>query len=86
MTAPRFFILVLTNNRSEILGDAIDSALAQTFHGSQTLTTGEGGMLVTNREDIHKRAAFLNDLPSGLSLTPEEVKRGCEALKRALSI
>jgi len=31
------------------------------FHGSKTLTTGEGGMLVTNREDIYKRALFLRD-------------------------
>jgi perosamine synthetase len=31
------------------------------FHGSKTLTTGEGGMLVTNREDIYTRAQFLRD-------------------------
>lgn len=31
------------------------------FHGSKTLTTGEGGMLVTNREDVHQRALFLRD-------------------------
>ncbi|WP_449245242.1 DegT/DnrJ/EryC1/StrS family aminotransferase [Desulfobacca acetoxidans] len=31
------------------------------FHGSKTLTTGEGGMLVTNREDIYRRALFLRD-------------------------
>jgi len=31
------------------------------FHGSKTLTTGEGGMLVTNREDIYKRVLFLRD-------------------------
>lgn len=31
------------------------------FHGSKTLTTGEGGMLVTGREDIHRRAQFLRD-------------------------
>jgi glycosyltransferase involved in cell wall biosynthesis len=31
MTAPRFSILVPTKNRSEILGGAIDSALAQSF-------------------------------------------------------
>ena len=31
------------------------------FHGSKTLTTGEGGMLVTNREDIFRRALFLRD-------------------------
>ncbi len=31
------------------------------FHGSKTLTTGEGGMLVTNREDIYHRSLFLRD-------------------------
>jgi perosamine synthetase len=31
------------------------------FHGSKTLTTGEGGMLVTDREDICQRALFLRD-------------------------
>jgi perosamine synthetase len=31
------------------------------FHGSKTLTTGEGGMLVTDREDIRQRALFLRD-------------------------
>jgi perosamine synthetase len=31
------------------------------FHGSKTLTTGEGGMLVSNREDIYKRALILRD-------------------------
>lgn len=31
------------------------------FHGSKTLTTGEGGMLVTNRADICERAMFLRD-------------------------
>ena len=31
------------------------------FHGSKTLTTGEGGMLVTNREDVYHRALFLCD-------------------------
>ena len=31
------------------------------FHGSKTLTTGEGGMLVTNRQDIRDRVLFLRD-------------------------
>lgn len=31
------------------------------FHGSKTLTTGEGGMLATDREDIYERAIFLRD-------------------------
>lgn len=31
------------------------------FHGSKTLTTGEGGMLVTDDEDLHARVLFLRD-------------------------
>jgi perosamine synthetase len=31
------------------------------FHGSKTLTTGEGGMLVTNRADINERVQRLRD-------------------------
>ena len=31
------------------------------FHGSKTLTTGEGGMLVTDRDDIRQRVLFLRD-------------------------
>jgi perosamine synthetase len=31
------------------------------FHGSKTLTTGEGGMLVTNRRDVYERAQILRD-------------------------
>ena len=31
------------------------------FHGSKTLTTGEGGMLATDREDIYQRVLFLRD-------------------------
>ncbi len=31
------------------------------FHGSKTITTGEGGMLVTDREDVYRRVLFLRD-------------------------
>jgi len=31
------------------------------FHGSKTLTTGEGGMLATNREDLYDRVLFLRN-------------------------
>lgn len=31
------------------------------FHGSKTLTTGEGGMLVTDSEKLLRRASFLRD-------------------------
>jgi perosamine synthetase len=31
------------------------------FHGSKTLTTGEGGMLVSDRDDVHERVMVLRD-------------------------
>jgi perosamine synthetase len=31
------------------------------FHGSKTLTTGEGGMLVTDRRDVYERVLVLRD-------------------------
>ena len=31
------------------------------FHGSKTMTTGEGGMLTTNDEELFKRVLFLRD-------------------------
>jgi len=31
------------------------------FHGSKTVTSGEGGMLVTDREDLYKRIQVLRD-------------------------
>jgi perosamine synthetase len=31
------------------------------FHGSKTMTTGEGGMLVTDRKDIYERCLALRD-------------------------
>jgi perosamine synthetase len=31
------------------------------FHGSKTMTTGEGGMLVTNDQNIHERVQVLRD-------------------------
>lgn len=31
------------------------------FHGAKTLTTGEGGMLTTNRQDLHDRVRILRD-------------------------
>lgn len=31
------------------------------FHGSKTMTTGEGGMFVTDRQDLYERVLFLRD-------------------------
>jgi perosamine synthetase len=41
-------------------GSAADIA-AFSFHGTKTLTTGEGGMFVTHDESIFERAQFLRD-------------------------
>lgn len=46
------------------------------FHGSKTLTTGEGGMLVTDNHDLYSRCLFLRDhgrLPGDTSFRNAEV-------------
>ncbi len=46
------------------------------FHGSKTMTTGEGGMLVTNDEKIYRRCLFLRDhgrVPGDVMFQNEEV-------------
>lgn len=40
---------------------AFGVASAFSFHGSKTLTTGEGGMLVTDDDALHERCRFLAD-------------------------
>src|SRR5204863_2754217 len=67
---------VARRNRIHVIEDAAEAAGAEfkgkragsfgdtgvfSFHGSKTLTTGEGGMLVTDREDLYRRALFLRD-------------------------
>src|SRR3984893_18247540 len=67
---------VATRNNISVIEDAAEAAGAEyngkkagsfgdagvfSFHGSKTLTTGEGGMLVTDRADIHQQALFLRD-------------------------
>lgn len=44
-------------NKSGSLGDVG----VFSFHGSKTMTTGEGGMLVTNNQDIYENVLFLRD-------------------------
>ena len=44
----------------EMSGSGADIG-AFSFHGTKTLTTGEGGMFVTNDEDIFERAQVLRD-------------------------
>lgn len=46
------------------------------FHGSKTMTTGEGGMLVTDRDDLRDRVLFLRDhgrVPGDVSFFNQEV-------------
>ena len=61
------------------------------FHGSKTLTTGEGGMLVTDREDLLARVLTLRDhgRPSGDKLffnTEVAYKYKMSALQAALGL
>jgi perosamine synthetase len=49
---------------SEINGrkaGSIGDAGVFSFHGTKTIATGEGGMLVTNLPDVYERAKILND-------------------------
>ncbi len=67
---------VAVRNSISVIEDAAEAAGAEykgkragsfgdggvfSFHGSKTLTTGEGGMLVTDRDDLHHRVLFLRD-------------------------
>ena len=61
------------------------------FHGSKTMTTGEGGMLVTDREDLFKRVLVLRDhgrQPGDKSFVNTEVafKYKMSALQAALGL
>jgi perosamine synthetase len=61
------------------------------FHGTKTLTTGEGGMLVTDREDLYKRVLVLRDhgrKPGDTGFYFEEIgfKYKMSALQAALGL
>jgi perosamine synthetase len=61
------------------------------FHGSKTLTTGEGGMLLTDHDDLHQRALFLRDhgrLPGDTMFRNAEVahKYKMSAMQAALGL
>ncbi len=61
------------------------------FHGSKTVTTGEGGMLVTDREDLWSRAGTLRDhgrAPSDVMFWNSEVafKYKMSAVQAALGL
>ena len=40
---------------------ALGDVATFSFHGTKTLTTGEGGMIVTDRDDLHQRILSLRD-------------------------
>lgn len=61
------------------------------FHGSKTMTTGEGGMLVTSRKDLFDRAHVLRDhgrVPGDVSFFNQEVafKYKLSSLQAALGL
>jgi len=66
--AQRYDIAVI-EDAAEAIGSAYHAKKAGSFgdagvfsfHGSKTMTTGEGGMLVTDRQDIYDRVMFLRD-------------------------
>jgi perosamine synthetase len=61
--------IAVIEDAAEAIGSAFHGTLAGgfgevsvfSFHGSKTLTTGEGGMLVTDRQDLFERVQFLRD-------------------------
>lgn len=61
--------LSLIEDAAEAVGSRRDGRLAGSFgdvgvfsfHGSKTMTTGEGGMLITNRDDVAYRVSVLRD-------------------------
>ena len=61
--------LVVLEDAAEALGSeyfgkkagSIADAGVFSFHGTKTMTTGEGGMLVTNNETVYEKAKILND-------------------------
>jgi perosamine synthetase len=61
--------IAVIEDAAEAIGSSFQGTLAGgfgdvsvfSFHGSKTLTTGEGGMLVTDRQDLYERAQFLRD-------------------------
>jgi len=61
--------LIIIEDAAEAIGSEFGGRKAGTlgdvaafsFHGSKTFTTGEGGMLVTNDDELHARVMYLRD-------------------------
>lgn len=91
--------IVLIEDAAEAIGSTWSQARAGSFgatsvfsfHGSKTLTTGEGGMLLTDSDEIVARVRFLADhgrLPGDVSFRSTEVahKYKMSALQAALGL
>jgi perosamine synthetase len=69
MNIARKHNLIVLEDAAEGLGSeykgkkcgSIGDAGVFSFHGTKTMTTGEGGILVTNNENIYEKAKILND-------------------------
>jgi perosamine synthetase len=63
------FRIPIVEDAAQAIGSRLDGRLAGTFgdvgvfsfHGTKTLTTGEGGMFVTNDDALYERALVLRD-------------------------
>ncbi len=91
--------VALVEDAAEALGSESSGRKAGTFglagtfsfHGSKTITTGEGGMLVTECEDLYRRVLFLRDHgrhPGDVSFCNAEVayKYKMSSLQAALGL
>lgn len=91
--------VVMIEDAAEAIGSRWDGRLAGgfgeasafSFHGSKTLTTGEGGMLTTDSDAIYERCRFLADHgrpPGDVSFRNTEVafKYKLSALQAALGL
>jgi perosamine synthetase len=69
MAIAKKYNLVVLEDAAEALGSeyygkkagSIADAGVFSFHGTKTMTTGEGGILVTNNETVYEKAKILND-------------------------
>lgn len=89
----------IIEDAAEAIGSRLNGKLAGSmgdinvfsFHGSKTMTTGEGGMVVTNNETYAKRMRFLADhgrVPGDFSYINSEVahKYKMSAMQAALGL
>jgi len=89
--------IAIVEDAAEAIGSRYEGRLAGSFgdtgvfsfHGSKTLTTGEGGMLVTNRDDVLARVMVLRDhgrQPGDTSFVNTAYKYKMSALQAAFGL